>query len=433
MLLPDDVGKGLGAVLSIERLIGHEACLLYHSTSVQTEGIISHGMSETLRRTPLYETHVRSAARLVPFAGWEMPVQYTGVMAEAKAVREAVGLFDVSHMGRVFIDGPQATEFLDYLTVNNVSKLTDGLGQYSLMCYESGGVVDDIIIYRIEADGYIVIINAGNREKDITWMREKIAGFDAELTDFSDRTALIAVQGPKAIDLLGNLMGSLQRFGFGEGELFYSQVTEQHLEPASEGGTWLKGKAKQSVFTVQIARTGYTGEDGAELICSADQAAALWDALIAAGATACGLGARDALRLEAALPLYGHEMDESVNPYEARLGWVVKLDKTANFIGKEALQAVKADGPRRKCVGITLEGKGIPREGYPVFAPPAPDNGGASVGHITSGTFSPTVNRGIAMARIESAYAKIGMALEVEIRGARHAATVAPLPFYKNV
>ena len=220
------------------------------------------------------------------------------------------------------------------------------------------------------------------------------------------------MQGPKAIALLGDVIAALPRFGIGE--------------------TAFAGIA------VTAARTGYTGEDGAELICAADQSAALWDALIAAGAAACGLGARDALRLEAALPLYGHEMDESVNPYEARLGWVVKLDKAANFIGKEALQAVKAAGPKRKCVGITLEGKGIPREGYTVCAPavvspPAPDNGGASVGHITSGTFSPTVGRGIAMARIESAYAKIGTALEVEIRGTRHAATVAPLPFYKNV
>ncbi len=402
MLLPDDVGKGLGAVLAIERLIGHEACLLYHSTSAQTEGIISHGMSETLRRTPLYETHVRSAARLVPFAGWEMPVQYTGVMAEVKAVREAVGLFDVSHMGRAYLDGPQATDFLEYLTVNSVSKLTDGQGQYSLMCYENGGVVDDIIIYRVHSERYTIIFNAGNRDKDLAWMHEKLVDFTATLTDVSDETALIAVQGPKAIALLGDVIAALPRFGIGE--------------------TVFAGIA------VTAARTGYTGEDGAELICPAEQAAALWDALIGAGAVACGLGARDALRLEAALPLYGHEMDETVNPYEARLGWVVKLDKAANFIGKAALQAVKADGPKRKCVGITLEGKAIPREGYTVCAP-----SGAAIGHITSGTFSPTVGRGVAMARIESTYAKIGTALEVEIRSARHAATVATLPFYKNV
>ncbi|MCX6365985.1 MAG: glycine cleavage system aminomethyltransferase GcvT [Armatimonadetes bacterium] len=362
-------------------------------------------MSENLRRTPLYETHLRSGARLVPFAGWEMPVQYTGVMAEVKAVREAVGLFDVSHMGRAFLEGEQAGAFLDFLTVNDVSKLTDGQGQYSLMCYENGGVVDDIIVYRVTETRYTIIFNAGNRDKDLAWMREKLVGYAATLTDVSDETALIAVQGPKAIALLGAAIAALPRFGIGE--------------------TAFAG------LSVTACRTGYTGEDGAELICPADQSAALWEALIGAGAMACGLGARDALRLEAALPLYGHEMDETVNPYEARLGWVVKLDKAANFIGKAALQAVKVAGPKSKCVGITLEGKGIPREGYLLFAPPS--DGGRGVGHITSGTFSPTVGRGVAMARIESAYAKTGTALEVEIRGARHAATVAPLPFYKNV
>ena len=331
-----------------------------------------------------------------------MPVQYTGVMAEVKAVREAVGLFDVSHMGRAYLEGEQAGAFLDFLTVNSVGKLTDGQGQYSLMCYEDGGVVDDIIIYRVTETRYTIIFNAGNRDKDLAWMHEKLTGYSATLTDVSDETALIAVQGPKAIALLGEGIAVLPRFGIGE--------------------TTVAG------ISVTACRTGYTGEDGAELICAANQSAALWEALIGAGAVACGLGARDALRLEAALPLYGHEMDETVNPYEARLGWVVKLDKSANFIGKSALQAVRAAGPLKKCVGITLEGKGIPREGYPVCAPD-----GEPVGHITSGTFSPTVNRGIAMARIESAYTKIGTALEVEIRGARHAATVAPLPFYKNV
>ncbi|MBB6052550.1 glycine cleavage system aminomethyltransferase GcvT [Armatimonas rosea] len=362
-------------------------------------------MSENLRRTPLYETHLRSGARLVPFAGWEMPVQYTGVVAEVKAVREATGIFDVSHMGRVWVEGPQAEAFLDYLTVNDVSKLTDGQGQYSLMCYESGGVVDDIIVYRISATGFFVVINAGNRDKDLAWMREKLAGFDATLTDRSDETGLIAVQGPKALELLRGM-----------------------TQDAIWMGRFQIATVKLGTAGVDLARTGYTGEDGAELVCRADQAALLWDSLIAAGALACGLGARDALRLEAALPLYGHEMDETVNPYEARLGWVVKLDKAANFIGKDVLQAVKASGPARKCVGITLEGKGIPREGYPVCVV-----GGAPVGHITSGTFSPTVGRGVAMARVESAYAKTGTALEVEIRGARHAATVAALPFYKNV
>lgn len=359
-------------------------------------------MSETLRRTPLFETHVRTGARMVPFAGWEMPVQYSGVMAEVKAVREAVGLFDVSHMGRAQVTGTGATEFLQHLTVNDISKLTDGQGHYSLLCYDDGGVVDDIIVYRVEQERYTIIFNAGNRDKDLAWMREHLTGFDAQLTDQSDATALIAVQGPKALELLGATAAGLVRFGIQDAEFAGIPVT--------------------------ACRTGYTGEDGAELICAAESAIALWDALVAAGAVPAGLGARDALRLEAALPLYGHEMDETVNPYEARLGWVVKLDKGSDFVGKAALQAVKAAGPSRKCVGITLEGKAIPREGYPVCLP-----GGDPIGHITSGTFSPTVARGIAMARVASAVAKTGTTLEVEIRGARHAATVVALPFYKNV
>lgn len=364
-------------------------------------------MSETLRRTPLFETHRGSGARLVPFAGWEMPVQYTGVVAEVKAVREAVGLFDVSHMGRAHLVGPGATDFLQYMTVNDVAKLSDGRGQYSLLCYDDGGVVDDIIVYRVAAEHYTIIFNAGNRDKDLAWFTQHLTGFEATLTDVSDETALIAVQGPKALALLGETIAALPRFGIGE--------------------THFAGIA------ITACRTGYTGEDGAELICTAADSAVLWAALVEAGALPCGLGARDALRLEAALPLYGHEMDETVNPYEARLGWVVKLDKAANFLGKAVLEAVKSSGPTRKCVGITLEGKGIPREGYHLFAPSAPDNGGTRVGHITSGTFSPTVAKGIAMARVESAYAKLGTILEVEIRGARHAAVVTALPFYKNV
>jgi aminomethyltransferase len=358
-------------------------------------------MSEALRRTPLYDAHLSAGARVVPFAGWEMPVQYSGVVAEVKATREGVGLFDVSHMGRAYIVGEDAAAFFDYLTVNDVSKLSDFQGQYSLLCNESGGIIDDIIVYRVKETEFLVIFNAGNRDKDIAWLRKNLSGFSATLTDRSDETCLIAVQGPKAIELLGDSVASIPRFGL--------------------------GSATFAGVAVTAARTGYTGEDGAELICRAEDAEKLWSALVSAGAVPCGLGARDALRVEAALPLYGHEMDELVNPFAARLGWVVKLDKASDFIGKMALTALKASEPNR-LVGVVLEGRGIPRESYPVMAV-----GGEQVGFVTSGTFSPTLQKGIAMARIPTSLAKTGTKLEVEIRGQRHAAQVSALPFYKNV
>jgi aminomethyltransferase len=344
---------------------------------------------------------------MVPFAGWEMPVQYAGVIPEVKAVREAVGIFDVSHMGRVYVSGKDTVAFLQYLTTNDVSKLTDGAGQYSLLCRPSGNVIDDIIVYRITETQFLVVINAGNREKDIAWIQEQAAAFEVLVQDASEDTALIAVQGPKALALLGIDPTTHPRFSLAE--------------------------ARFGEVALTAARTGYTGEDGAELICSREDASLLWTQLLEAGAVPCGLGARDVLRLEAALPLYGHEMDESVNPYEARIGWAVKLDKPlskgGDFIGKVALTAIKSAGPARKCVGIALEGRGIPREEYPVCLP----DGGAVIGQITSGTFSPTLGKAIALARVESAHAEIGTKLEVEIRGQRQVATVVKPPFYKNV
>jgi aminomethyltransferase len=355
-----------------------------------------------LRRTPLFASHLALNARLVPFAGWEMPVQYAGVVAEVKAVREAVGIFDVSHMGRARIEGAGAFDYLQHLVVSDVAALGYGRGQYSLLCHATGGIVDDVIVYRLGAGDFRIIFNAGNREKDLAWMRAQAAGFAVSITDISDETALIAVQGPQAIALLGEQAAALPRFGIGDGQV---------------GGV-----------AVAIARTGYTGEDGAELVCKADHAAALWDALRSAGAVPCGLGARDALRLEAALPLYGHEMDDSVNPYEARLGWVVKLDKDAAFVGKEALRAHKAAGSGRKLVGIAIDGRGVPREGYAVV--PEPGDGWRGV--VTSGTFSPTLGKGIALARVPSSV-RIGQKVAVVIRESAVAATVTALPFVKNV
>jgi aminomethyltransferase len=360
-----------------------------------------------LLRTPLYDTHVASGARIVPFAGWDMPVQYKGVLPEVKAVREAAGLFDVSHMGRVRVAGPEAFAYLQHLVVSDVSKLPDagGAAQYSLLCLEAGGIIDDIIIYRLAPELFIVVVNASNRDKDVAWMRGHAANFKVTLDDETIETALIAVQGPQAIALVNSLsdadIPSMARFGV--------------IETAVAD------------IPVMIARTGYTGEDGVELFCAADKAAELWATLAEKGGVPCGLGARDTLRLEAALPLYGHEMDEHVHPYEARLGWVVKTDKDADFLGKGTLSELKETPRVKVLVGIEVEGRGIPREGYTLMV------GDKAIGHITSGTFSPMKNKGVAMARVDAAYSKKNTAVDVLIRETRHAARVVALPFYKNV
>jgi len=361
-----------------------------------------------LLQTPLFETHQAANARLVPFAGWEMPVQYTGVLDEVKAVREKVGLFDVSHMGRVRVTGAGSLDYLQSLAVSDVSLLPEagGSGQYSLLCLDNGGVIDDIIIYRLAQDEFIVVVNASNREKDLQWMRNHSAAFDVTLDDETNASGLIAVQGPNAVRMIDSLSDQelrlLPRFGLNETVLAGSQV--------------------------MAARTGYTGEDGFELFCRADEAESLWNALVAAGGRPCGLGSRDTLRLEAGLPLYGHEMDETVSPYEARLGWTVKLEKPMDFSGKKALQDMKATPRRKTLVGLEMEGRAIPREGYAVQTPD-----GTLVGSITSGTFSPMRQKGVAMARVDSANATRGNNLQVVIRDTPHPARIVGLPFYKNV
>ncbi len=361
-------------------------------------------------RTPLYEAHKKAGARLVPFAGWEMPVQYQGVLPECRAVREGVGLFDVSHMGRIRVRGASALPYLEYLTVNDVSRLSPegGQAQYSLFCRDAGGIIDDIIVYRLGRQEFLVVVNASNRDKDLAWMRHHAVGRgDLILEDETAETALIAVQGPGAIGLVDALsdrqVALLPRFGLDETVVADAQTI--------------------------TARTGYTGEDGVELFCRAEAARGLWQNLVDRGGVPCGLGARDTLRLEAALPLYGHEMDEHTHPYEARLGWVVKTGKRGDFVGKNALSQMKNAPKRRLLVGLEMEGRAIPREGYAVHAP----DGGTPVGAVTSGTFSPARGKGVALARVDAAHADAGTPLDVLIRDARHAARVVPLPFYKNV
>ncbi len=360
-------------------------------------------------QTPLHETHVRAGGRMVAFAGWSMPVQYKGVLPEVKAVRETVGVFDVSHMGRVRVHGKNAFDYLQYLTVNDVSRLPDegGVSQYSLLCRDTGGVIDDIIVYRLGKNEFIVVVNASNREKDLAWMRSHLAAFPhVVMEDETFDTSLIAVQGPHAIDLVDALSDrdicALPRFGVDESVVAGVQT--------------------------MAARTGYTGEDGVELFCRAEHARHLWQELTDKGGVPCGLGARDTLRVEAALPLYGHEMDENTHPFEARLGWVVRVDKQGDFIGKNALAALKAGKKEKVLVGLEMEGRAIPREDYPVLAP-----NGDFAGHITSGTFSPMKNKGVALARVDASYAVKNGALDVVIRDVRHPARLTALPFYKNI
>lgn len=365
-------------------------------------------MNTPLLRTPLYETHRAANARLTPFAGWEMPVQYTGVLDEIQAVRQRTGLFDVSHMGRVRVTGEGAFDYLQSLIVSDVAALPEdgGGGQYSLLCREDGGIIDDIIVYRLAAAQFIVVVNASNREKDLAWMRNHATRFRVTVEDETDATCLIAAQGPQAVALLDSQSDQelrlLPRFALKETVIAGAQT--------------------------MAARTGYTGEDGFELFCRADEAEPLWNALVAAGGQPCGLGSRDTLRLEAALPLYGHEMDESVHPYEARLGWTVKLEKPADFIGKAALAEIRAAKRDKVLVGLEMEDRGIPRAGC--FIQSAE---GVAMGVVTSGTFSPMRSKGIALARVNAAHAVKGSAVSVVIRDALHPARIVGLPFYKNV
>ena len=337
-----------------------------------------------LKRTPLYQKHLESHARMVEFGGWEMPVQYAGVIAEHLAVREACGIFDVSHMGEFIVSGTHALEYLQFVTVNDASKLKVGRAQYSMLPNSSGGLVDDIYVYRLSEDRFLVVVNASNIEKDFAHMTQHLAGFNATLENHSDDWALIAAQGP---------------------------LTAQHLEPHCTED--LSVKRKNSVFDtmlfgypVRMARTGYTGEDGFEIFCTPVDAPSLWDKLSETGFAPCGLGARDTLRLEAGYPLYGHEWSDSTNPLETSLSWAVKAYK--EFVGKDAMIAAPKT---RHLLGLELLGRGIPREGYPVKLE------GKVVGHVTSGTMSPSLKKGIALAYVDATLSA-GDAVTLEIRGA---------------
>ena len=354
-------------------------------------------------RTPLYPAHVAAGARMVDFAGWDMPVQYQGVLEEHAAVRERVGIFDVSHMGEITVEGPRALEATQRLVTNDLSKCADGQAQYCGLLNERGGFIDDIIVYRRSAQSLFICVNASGREKDFAWMRER-TGEGATVSQRSDDWAQLAVQGPAAAALVDSLCVPS-----------VNEVRYYHFRDATVAG----------IAGCLVARTGYTGEDGFEIFCPPEHAQKLWAAIVEKGAQPCGLGARDALRLEVAYRLYGNDMDEDHTPLEAGLGWIVKLDKPGGFIGAEALREQKAKGLSRRLVGLKVTGKGIARHGYPVRAP----GDAAHVGVVTSGTMSPMLKEPIALAYVPAALAKEGTPLEVEIRQKPVAAQVVKIPF----
>lgn len=368
------------------------------------------------RRTPLHERHLAAGARMVPFAGWEMPVQYAGVVDEHRAVRSAAGLFDVSHMGEVRVSGPGAEALLQGLTPNDVARLAPGRAHYSALLTERGTYVDDLLIYRLAGGDplgdFMVVVNAANRERDAAHIAGAVveaaaAAGDVEVEDVSDEVALLALQGPRAAEILAPLasldLSGLRYYGHSRGEV---------------GG-------KDAL----VSRTGYTGEDGFELYLGAADAVAVWDLLLDRGEpyglVPAGLGARDTLRLEAAMALYGHELDEATTPWEAGLGWTVKLDK-GEFTGREALVRQKERGVGRKLAGFEITGKGIAREGHQVRA------GGEPAGRVTSGTWSPTLGKAIGMAYLPPSLAVPGTELAIEVRGRELPARVVELPFYER-
>lgn len=366
---------------------------------------MSNEPTGTLNRTPLHDIHVALGAKMVPFAGFEMPVQYpTGITAEHNAVRTGAGVFDVSHMGEVIVRGPDAIAFVQSITSNDVAKLAVNQVHYSTLLREDGTIVDDLLVYRY-ADRLMLVINASNRDKDIAHMRAHHGTFNCTLEDISDRTALLAVQGPHAAALVQSLadvpLDGVKYYWFTEGNVAGIACT--------------------------ISRTGYTGEDGFELYFAASSATKVWDALMATGGiTPAGLGSRDSLRLEAGLSLYGNELDDHTTPIEASLSWLVKLGKDGEFLGREVLAQQQTEGTDRKLVGFTIDERALPRHGYPVWY------GEVNVGVVSSGCMSPTLGVPIGTCFLPTAAAVPGTRFDIEIRGKRVPARVVKLPFYKR-
>jgi aminomethyltransferase len=351
-------------------------------------------------RTALYDWHVRHKARMVPFAGWDMPVQYAGIIEEHKAVRSGAGIFDIGHMARLSLHGTDALPLIEKLFTNSVQPMHEGQVKYGLVCNEAGGILDDILVTRY-VDHFGICVNASNREKIVAWIRQHAMGMDAELLDHTFTTAMIAVQGPRAVEMVAGLIGNDVKAM----KYYYAKHSRY------------KG------HVCIVSRTGYTGEDGYELVVQNTYAEDLWIDLHDAGVVACGLGARDTLRLEAAMPLYGHELTEEITPLQAQLAWAVKFDK-GDFVGRTALDLAKA-GPTVR-VGMELEGKRAAREGSGLFA------GDTAIGTVTSGSFVPHLEKSITMGYVPPEYAAVGTPILVDVRGSKLPAKVVPMPFYKR-
>ncbi|SFJ21428.1 aminomethyltransferase [Halobacillus dabanensis] len=363
-----------------------------------------------LKRTPLFHEYKKLGAKTIDFGGWDLPVQFSSIKEEHEATRTAAGLFDVSHMAEVMVEGTDSLNFLQKMLTNDVSKLEPGKAQYTIMCYEDGGTVDDLIVYHLAENKYLLVVNAANRSKDFEWLKEHQEG-DVTIEDVSDEYVQLAIQGPRAEEALQTLtdvdLSSIKFFRF--------------RQDVSLKG--IKGKAL-------VSRTGYTGEDGFEIYLQADSGADLWQAVLNAGEPLglkpVGLGARDTLRFEANLALYGQELSEDITPIEAGLNFAVKIKKDGDFIGKEVLKKQKEEGPSRKLVGIEMIDKGIPRTHYDVL------DGEEVIGFITTGTQSPTLGKNVGLALIKTAYAEEGTEVTVQVRKRRLKAKVVKTPFYKR-
>ncbi|MDR5682544.1 MAG: glycine cleavage system aminomethyltransferase GcvT [Armatimonadota bacterium] len=357
---------------------------------------------ERLERTPLYARHVALGARMTAFAGWEMPVQYGGIVEEHRAVRGGVGIFDVSHMGEFWITGPGALETIDRLLCNDPRRLTDGQAMYSPMCNPAGGILDDLIVYRVSAERFLMVVNAARHWPDLEWVQSHAQ--NCRVHDATYRTALLAVQGPLAEQVLQRMTG-----------IDLAQIPYYHF---------MRGATVAGVRAI-VSRTGYTGEDGFEIYTAWDEAAVVWDALVEAGVQPCGLGARDTLRLEAGYLLYGADMDEDTTPLEAGLGWTVR-EPGREFIGAQALRRQKAEGLRKKLCGLVVRDRAIARHGSPIF------HEGERVGAVTSGSYGPWVDKNIALGYVPPSVARPGTEVQIEIRARRVAGQITKLPFYRR-
>lgn len=364
-------------------------------------------LTNQLQRTPLFESYAKHGGKTIDFGGWELPVQFSSIKEEHEAVRTKAGLFDVSHMGEIFVTGNDSLAYLQQLVTNDVSKIQNGQAQYTAMCYEDGGTVDDLLIYKIEDAHYLLVVNASNIEKDFEWMQKTVLG-DVKLENHSADYGLLALQGPLAEKIL-------------------QRLTEENL--AEIKAFRFKTDVSIDGHSVIVSRTGYTGEDGFEIYGNPQAVVALWDALLAEGAedglVPCGLGARDTLRFEACLALYGQELSDDITPLEAGLNFVVKLNKE-EFMGKEALASQKENGIPRKSVGIEMIDKGIPRHGYAVYL------NDEKIGEVTTGTQSPSLKKNIGLALISKEHAELGAEIEIEIRNKRLKAKIVETPFYKR-